>query len=107
MFEGWRVVEVATHVFVPSATAVLSDFGAEVVKDRAPRHWATRTHCHGDARRRRRFFTVSSSTPIAGNAASPGYQASRPVGRLVALVGRAMCSSPILRPAPCGRPDPT
>ena len=36
MFEGVRVVEVATHVFVPSAAAVLSDFGAEVVKIEHP-----------------------------------------------------------------------
>ena len=35
MFEGVRVVEIATHVFVPSA-AVLSDFGAEVVKIEHP-----------------------------------------------------------------------
>ena len=36
MFEGVRVVEVATHVFVPSAAAVLSDFGAEVIKIEHP-----------------------------------------------------------------------
>src|SRR5436189_5612392 len=36
MFEGVRVVEVATHVFVPSAAAVMSDFGAEVVKIEHP-----------------------------------------------------------------------
>jgi crotonobetainyl-CoA:carnitine CoA-transferase CaiB-like acyl-CoA transferase len=36
MFEGVRVVEMATHVFVPSAAAVLSDFGAEVVKIEHP-----------------------------------------------------------------------
>jgi crotonobetainyl-CoA:carnitine CoA-transferase CaiB-like acyl-CoA transferase len=36
MFEGVRVVEVATHVFVPSAAAVLSHFGAEVVKIEHP-----------------------------------------------------------------------
>ena len=36
MFEGVRVVEVATHVFVPSAAAVLSDFGAHVIKIEHP-----------------------------------------------------------------------
>ena len=36
MFEGVRVVEVATHVFVPSAAAVLSHFGAEVIKIEHP-----------------------------------------------------------------------
>ena len=36
MFEGVRVVEVATHVFVPSAAAVLSDFGADVIKIEHP-----------------------------------------------------------------------
>jgi crotonobetainyl-CoA:carnitine CoA-transferase CaiB-like acyl-CoA transferase len=37
MFEGVRIVEVATHVFVPSAAAVLSDLGADVIKIEHPR----------------------------------------------------------------------
>jgi crotonobetainyl-CoA:carnitine CoA-transferase CaiB-like acyl-CoA transferase len=36
MFEGVRVVEVATHVFVPAAAAVLSDLGADVIKIEHP-----------------------------------------------------------------------
>ncbi|MDH3708208.1 MAG: CoA transferase, partial [Acidimicrobiia bacterium] len=30
--EGVRIVEVADHTFVPAATAVLSDWGADVIK---------------------------------------------------------------------------
>jgi crotonobetainyl-CoA:carnitine CoA-transferase CaiB-like acyl-CoA transferase len=37
MFDGVRIVEVATHVFVPSAAAVLSDLGADVIKIEHPR----------------------------------------------------------------------
>jgi formyl-CoA transferase len=36
LLEGIRVVEAATMVFVPSAAAILSDFGAEVIKVEAP-----------------------------------------------------------------------
>jgi crotonobetainyl-CoA:carnitine CoA-transferase CaiB-like acyl-CoA transferase len=46
MFEGVRVVEVATHVFVPSAAAVLSDFGAEVIKIEHPGTGDPYRHLH-------------------------------------------------------------
>ena len=36
LLEGIRVVEAATMVFVPSAAAILADFGAEVIKIEAP-----------------------------------------------------------------------
>src|SRR4051812_27136132 len=32
MFEGVRIIELAQFVFVPAATAVLADLGAEVIK---------------------------------------------------------------------------
>jgi crotonobetainyl-CoA:carnitine CoA-transferase CaiB-like acyl-CoA transferase len=38
IFEGIRVVELAEFVFVPAAGAVLSDFGADVVKIEHPLH---------------------------------------------------------------------
>ncbi|HEV8298741.1 MAG TPA: CoA transferase [Acidimicrobiales bacterium] len=37
VFDGVRIIELATHVFVPSAAAVLSDLGADVVKVEHPR----------------------------------------------------------------------
>jgi crotonobetainyl-CoA:carnitine CoA-transferase CaiB-like acyl-CoA transferase len=37
IFDGVRIVELATHVFVPSAAAVLSDLGADVIKIEHPR----------------------------------------------------------------------
>ena len=36
VLDGIRVVEAATMVFVPSAAAIMSDFGAEVIKVEAP-----------------------------------------------------------------------
>src|SRR4051794_24966991 len=36
MFEGIRVLEVATWTFVPAAAAVLADFGADVIKIEHP-----------------------------------------------------------------------
>ena len=36
ILDGIRVVEAATMVFVPSAAAIMSDFGAEVIKIEGP-----------------------------------------------------------------------
>ena len=36
MFEGIRVLEVATWTFVPASAAVLADFGADVIKVEHP-----------------------------------------------------------------------
>jgi crotonobetainyl-CoA:carnitine CoA-transferase CaiB-like acyl-CoA transferase len=36
LLKGIRVIEAATMVFVPSAAAILADFGAEVIKVEAP-----------------------------------------------------------------------
>src|SRR5580698_8389926 len=36
ILEGIRVVEVATHIFGPAAAAVMSDFGADVIKIERP-----------------------------------------------------------------------
>src|SRR5437879_5760574 len=38
MFDGVRVLELAQFVFVPAAAAVLSDFGADVIKVEHPSH---------------------------------------------------------------------
>jgi crotonobetainyl-CoA:carnitine CoA-transferase CaiB-like acyl-CoA transferase len=38
IFEGLRVVEVATYAFVPGAAAVLAEWGADVVKVEHPEH---------------------------------------------------------------------
>src|ERR1700731_4298982 len=32
VLEGFRILEVAEHTFVPAASAILSDWGAEVIK---------------------------------------------------------------------------
>ena len=36
LLQGIRVIEAATMVFVPSAAAIMADFGAEVIKVEAP-----------------------------------------------------------------------
>ncbi|MCL4694890.1 MAG: CoA transferase, partial [Candidatus Hydrogenedentes bacterium] len=36
ILDGIRVIEVATMVLVPSAGAVMADFGADVIKVEAP-----------------------------------------------------------------------
>jgi crotonobetainyl-CoA:carnitine CoA-transferase CaiB-like acyl-CoA transferase len=37
-FEGIRVVEMASYLFVPAATAILADWGADVIKVEHPKH---------------------------------------------------------------------
>ena len=55
--EGIRILDLADHTFVPAASAILSDWGAEVIKVEhvdaaATRCAASRQHRHGDLRRR-------------------------------------------------------
>ncbi len=42
VMEGIRILEVAEHTFVPAASAILSDWGAEVIKVEHDRAAATR-----------------------------------------------------------------
>ncbi len=67
--EGVRILDVADHTFVPAASAILSDWGAEVIKiEHITRGDAARglgVHRHGDLRRRR--VARSWSTPTAAS----------------------------------------
>lgn len=58
VMRGFRIVEVADHVFVPGAASVLSDWGADVIK--------VEHHERGDAMR-------ALSTWHPGNPPSPGF----------------------------------
>ncbi len=46
LLNGVRIVEVATMVLVPSAGAVMADFGAEVIKVEAPGTGDISRHTH-------------------------------------------------------------
>ena len=50
--EGIRILDLADHTFVPAASAILSDWGAEVIKVEHIRGdaAAARVHRHGDLR---------------------------------------------------------
>ena len=39
VLQGVRILEVAEHTFVPAASALLSDWGAEVIKIEHVRAW--------------------------------------------------------------------
>ena len=71
VLDGVKVLEVAEHGFVPSAAAILADWGADVVKVERPTGDPLR-HYHGDGRRRRHRATSTScsSSSTATSAAS-------------------------------------
>ena len=45
ILSGIQVIDMATYIFGPASTTVMSDFGAEVIKIESPRHWRSVPLC--------------------------------------------------------------
>ena len=45
ILSGIQVIDMATYIFGPASTTVMSDFGAEVIKIESPGYWGSVPLC--------------------------------------------------------------